>query len=134
MRIHHLGLVVSNLEDNLNALGLSVKDIKETVYDPLQKNNLHFIHLEKNNLWLELVEPTVPTASTAKFAKKHGLGLHHLGFATTEYEAVEGLYKKCPGAFILGRYAINVKSFGGSIRTLFIAVHGLIIEYVAQRK
>ncbi len=57
MKIQHLGVVVSNVDEALLALGLSREAITETVYDPNQKNNLHFIYLKENDLWLELVEP-----------------------------------------------------------------------------
>lgn len=130
MKIHHLGIVVSNVDEALTALGLDRSHVSETVFDPNQKNNLHFIHLPENNLWLELVEPMSEDASTAKFAKKNGLGLHHLSMGTDQLEVVEAEYMARPGGFVLGRYEINVNSFGGQIRTLFIAVKGLILEFV----
>jgi hypothetical protein len=134
MKIHHLGIVVSDLDEALVSLGLNRSDIVETVFDPNQKNNLHFIHLLENNLWLELVEPVTEDASTAKFAKKFGLGLHHLAMASEDIGVVEGEYAGRPSNFVLGRYAISVRSFGGPIRTLFIAVKGLILEFVQVDK
>ncbi|MCC6278785.1 MAG: VOC family protein [Oligoflexia bacterium] len=130
MKIHHLGIVVSDVDEGLRALGLTKSDIVESVYDPNQKNNLHFIHLKENNLWLELVEPKAPDASTANFAKKFSLGLHHLGMGSDNLETQEKLYEQRPGSFVLGRYSIRVKSFGGAVKTLFIAVKGLILEFV----
>ena len=130
MKIHHLGLVTSDVDETLRALGLKRSDISETVSDPVQKNNLHFINLPENNLWLELVEPTADDASTAKFAKKHGMGLHHLSMGSQDLDAVAADYAQMPSAFALGRYKITVRSFGGNIRTLFIAVKGLILEFV----
>ena len=67
MKIHHLGIVVTDVAETLQALGLEETAIRETVYDPFQKNKLHFIYLKENDLWLELVEPTNETASTHKF-------------------------------------------------------------------
>ena len=78
MKIHHLGIVVTDVAETLQALGLDETAIRETVYDPFQKNKLHFIYLKENDLWLELVEPTDETASTHKFTKKFVIGLHHL--------------------------------------------------------
>lgn len=130
MKIHHLGLVTSHLDETLRAFGLSKQDIVETVYDPIQKNNLHFIPLPGNDLYLELVEPVSPGASTYNFAKMNGHGLHHLGFETADFAERERYYATRPGAFKLGQYEIEVKSFGGKIRTLFFAVKGLILEYV----
>jgi len=134
MKIHHLGIVVSDVNEALDALGLSRASITETVFDPNQKNNLHFIHLPENNLWLELVEPVSEDASTAKFAKKYSIGLHHLAMGTEDIGVVEASYSGRPGNFILGRYQISVDSFGGKIRTLFVAVKGLILEFVKVEK
>ena len=130
MKIHHLGIVVTDVDEALTALGLDRSAISETVYDPGQKNNLHFIHLPENDLWLELVEPRADDASTARFAKKFGMGLHHLAMASDDLECTETAYAARPASFVLGRYEIAVQSFGGRIRTLFIAVKGLILEFV----
>jgi hypothetical protein len=130
MKIQHLGIVVSSVEETLSALGLDRSAITETVHDPVQKNDLHFIHLPANSLWLELVEPMDPSASTAAFARRFGMGLHHLGIDSGDLDASEALHRDRPGAFPLGRYQITVESFGGRIRTMFIAVKGLILEYV----
>ena len=130
MKIHHIGLVVSNLDQTLEVFGLSRADVSESVYDPLQQNTLHFVHLRENNCWLEFVEPMSPTASTANFAVKYGMGLHHIGFNSDDLAASEQQHASREGAFKLGQYQIEVLSFGGHIRTLFIAVRGLILEYV----
>jgi hypothetical protein len=132
MRIQHLGIVVSSLDETLAALGLSRADVSESVHDPVQDNTLHFVHLPENNLWLEFVEPMSPRASTAKFAAKYGMGLHHLGFDSDDLAASEQFHATREGAFTLGRYQIDVRSFGGRIRTLFVAVRGLILEYVKR--
>ena len=126
--------MVSDVDEALTALGLKRSDVSEVVYDPIQKNNLHFIYIAENDLWLEFVEPMHEDASTAKFAKKYGLGLQHLALGADNLQAVEAEYTLRPKNFVLGRYRINVKSFGGQIRTLFIAVRGLIIEFVKVDK
>ena len=123
-----------DVTETLQALGLDETAIRETVYDPIQKNKLHFIYLKENDLWLELVEPTDETASTHKFAKKFGMGLHHLGMGSDNLELSEKKYENQKGAFSLGRYQIEVNSFGGKIRTLFIAIKGLILEFVKVEK
>ncbi len=130
MKIHHLGIVVADVDEALNALGLDRSAISETVHDPGQKNNLHFIHLPENDMWLELVEPCADDATTARFATKFGIGLHHLAMASDDLQATEQTYSARPANFVLGRYEIAVQSFGGRIRTLFIAVKGLILEFV----
>ncbi len=130
MKIQHLGLVTGNVDETLAALGLDRSAIQEAVFDPVQKNTLYFIHLPENDLWLELVQPMDETASTHKFVKRFGMGLHHLGFSCDDFETPAEKYREMPGAFELGRYEITVRSFGGRIKTLFFAIQGLIVEFV----
>ncbi len=134
MKIHHLGIVVSDVDEALATLGLNRSDIKETVYDDGQKNNLHFIYLAGNDRWIELVEPTAPGSSVINFAKKNGLGLHHLAVSIKDLKSTEEIYTSRPGNFVLGRYRILVNSFGGKIRTLFTATKGLILEFISDDK
>jgi len=108
MKIHHLGIVVSDVDEALTALGLKRSDIKETVYDEGQKNNLHFIYLPDNDMWVELVEPTADDSTVINFAKKNGLGLHHLAMSSEDLKSVEKIYTNRPGNFVLGRYRILV--------------------------
>jgi hypothetical protein len=134
VKLHHLGVVISNVDETLLALNLSREDISEKVYDPIQKNNLYFIYLADNNMWLELVEPKSENSSTINFARKFSMGLHHIAIGSDDLDKVEELYEKRPASFVLGKYKINVESFGGEIKTLFIAVKGLILEFVCQDK
>lgn len=132
MKIHHIGVVVSDLDETLAALGLTRDDVVESVYDPVQDNHLHFVHLPANDLWLECVQPVSGRASTARFAAKHGIGLHHLGFEADDLAVAERRHATREAAFALGRYSSDVRSFGGRVRTLFVAVRGLILEYVTR--
>jgi len=134
MKIHHLGVVVSDVDEALLAFGLDRNAILETVYDPNQKNNLHIIHLPDNDMWIELVEPLTSDSSTANFAKKFGIGLHHLAMSSSDVMGIEKTYNERMGNFVLGRYGIRVDSFGGKIRTLFIAVKGLMLEFIAHER
>ena len=119
-----------NHKETLQTLGLEEKDINEKVFDQNQNNMLYFIHLKKNNLWLELVEPVDQTSSIYTFANKFGMGLHHLAMQSKSLHFTEQEFQKQKGAFTIGRYKIKVDSFGGNIKTLFIAIKGLILEFV----
>jgi len=134
VKIHHLGIVVSDVEEALVSLGLQRSDIAEEIYDANQKNNLYFIHLPDNDMWIELVEPVDKDSTTANFAKKFTIGLHHLAMESDDLTEVEGKYTSRVGNFMLGKYQINVDSFGGRINTLFIAVKGMILEFVKVEK
>lgn len=130
MKIHHLGVVTTHVAATLDALGLSPEDVVEVIEDTNQKNRLHFIHVEENDLWLELVEPMDARSSVMTFARKNRIGLHHLAFSGRDLPAMKQTLSAKPGMFPLGSYQIDVKSFGGNIKTLFVAFHGLLLEYV----
>jgi len=134
VKIHHLGIVVSDIEEALVSLGLQRSDIAEEIYDENQKNKLYFIHVPDNNMWLELVEPVDKDSTTAKFAKKFTIGLHHLAMENDDLTEVENKYTSRVGNFVLGKYQIKVDSFGGTINTLFVAVKGMILEFVKVEK
>ncbi|MDC1051139.1 hypothetical protein OAQ76_00260 [bacterium] len=134
MKIHHLGIVTTNVDDTLIALGLAKKSITEVVEDTNQMNRLHFVFIEENNLWLELVEPMNEKSSTYKFAKKNVVGLHHIAFANLNLEGLKVEIYERPQTYFLGSYEIEVGSFGGKIKTLFAAFNGLLIEFVEKVK
>ena len=80
--IEHLGIAVTSIEEALpyyeNVLGLKCYNI-ETVED--QKVRTAF--LKVGEVKIELLEPTSPESTIAKFIEKNGGkgGMHHLAFA-----------------------------------------------------
>lgn len=134
MKIHHLGIVTTNVSDTLIALGLEQDCVSEIVEDTNQMNRLHFIFIKENNLWLELVEPMDETSSTYNFSKKNIVGLHHIAFGNQNLENLKGELRERPQTYPLGSYKIEVKSFGGKIKTLFAAFNGLLLEFVEKIK
>ncbi|KAA6351158.1 methylmalonyl-CoA/ethylmalonyl-CoA epimerase [termite gut metagenome] len=81
--IEHVGIAVNSIEEALpyyeNVLGLSCYNI-ETVED--QKVKTAF--LKVGDTKIELLEPTSPESSIAKFLEKKGAGVHHIAFAVTD--------------------------------------------------
>ena len=130
MKIHHLGIVIKNMPDALLALDKSLDDVLEKVADHEQNNNLYFLHLPENNLWIELVEPMNEQSTVTTFLKKNGMALHHIGLQITDLAQIEESYRNRKGTFLLGAYNIFVRSFGGNLKTRFVFVNGLLLEYV----
>ena len=60
------------------------------------------------------------------------MGLHHLGFTTNNLEETEKNYVSRPMVFKIGNYKNKVECFGGEISTVFVAIKGLILEFVAN--
>lgn len=81
--IEHLGIAVTSIEEALpyyeNVLGLKCYNI-ETVED--QKVKTAF--LKAGDTKIELLEPTSPESTIAKFIEKRGEGIHHLAFAVED--------------------------------------------------
>ena len=130
MKIHHLGIVIKNMPDALLALDKSLDDVLEKVADHEQNNTLYFLHLPENNLWIELVEPMNEQSTVTTFLKKNGMALHHIGLQITDLAQIEESYRNRKGTFLLGAYNIFVRSFGGNLKTRFVFVNGLLLEYV----
>ncbi len=75
-KIDHVGIAVKNLQKSINmyrSLGMEVTNIEEVKE---QKVNIAFINIGENRI--ELLEPTSPESTIAKFIKKKGEGIHHL--------------------------------------------------------
>ena len=84
--IEHLGIAVKNLEEAIpyyeNVLGLKCYNIEE-VAD--QKVRTAFFKVGDTKI--ELLEPTSPESTIAKFIENRGEGVHHIAFATKGIES-----------------------------------------------
>ena len=79
--IEHIGIAVRNIEEQLpyyeQILGLKCYNI-EVVED--QKVKTAFIKVADTKI--ELLEPTSPESTIAKFIETRGEGVHHIAYAT----------------------------------------------------
>jgi methylmalonyl-CoA/ethylmalonyl-CoA epimerase len=83
--IEHLGIAVKNLEEAIpyyeKVLGLECYNIEE-VAD--QKVRTAFFKVGGTKI--ELLEPTSPESTIAKFIENRGEGIHHIAFAVKDIE------------------------------------------------
>ncbi|MDY3978442.1 MAG: methylmalonyl-CoA epimerase [Tidjanibacter sp.] len=83
--IEHLGIAVRSLEESIpyyeQVLGLKCYNIEE-VAD--QKVRTAFFRVGQTKI--ELLEPTSPESTIAKFIENRGEGIHHLAFAVNSVE------------------------------------------------
>ncbi|MDR0893686.1 MAG: methylmalonyl-CoA epimerase [Prevotellaceae bacterium] len=81
--IEHLGIAVKSIEEALpyyeNVLGLKCYNI-EVVED--QKVKTAFLKVGETKI--ELLEPTSPDSTIAKFIENKGIGVHHVAFAVED--------------------------------------------------
>ena len=85
-RIEHLGIAVKSIEEQLpyyeGVLGLKCYSI-EVVED--QKVKTAFFKVGQTKI--ELLEPTSPDSTIAKFIEKKGEGIHHIAFSVDSVAA-----------------------------------------------
>ncbi len=92
--IEHLGIAVKSLETAIpyyeKVLGLKCYNIEE-VADQKVKTAFFMVGQTK----IELLEPTSPESTIAKFIENRGEGIHHLAFAVPDTgEALKELEEK----------------------------------------
>ena len=133
-KIHHIGIACNNIEDRLALFKIDVSDIQETYIDKEQNNTLYFIYLQQNNLWIEVVVPLNSKSTVWNYLKRQGIGVHHIGFLSENFDNERHILNQRNGVFELSGYSLEIKSFGGKIKTLFFTVKSMIIEYVLSCK
>ena len=94
LRIHHLGVAVSSLDDSLkfyrDALGLEAGETIE-----VEQEKVRVAMLPTGESRIELLEPTAADSPIAKFLARRGEGMHHVALRTTDLEgAVERLKRE----------------------------------------
>ena len=106
MKLHHIGIVVGNLEDAVNYYKntFGLKAIGEPVVDPIQKVEVVFIETGfGQDLTIELIKPLNVDSPVHTFLQKGG-GVHHLSYEVENiHETAEDLKKK--GALIISDFA-----------------------------
>lgn len=89
MIIHHVGLVVNNIEEHYakhfrDALGY--KEISQTYIDKGIGVAVAFVNLN-DKIYLELVQPLDESSPVQGYLKKRGQTLHHLCFEVDKLDA-----------------------------------------------
>jgi methylmalonyl-CoA epimerase len=79
-RIDHIAIIVRDIEQALvfyrDTLGIAPGEIQEV---PTEQVRIAFLPMGgPGGSEIELIEPTAPDSSLAKFLEKHGEGLHHI--------------------------------------------------------
>lgn len=99
MKLHHVGIVVNNIQESLGDLKRYLSFETTSAIMPVGSQKVNICLLKIGNPFLELIEPTSPDSAISEFAKSGG-GIHHLCFEVKDIESeLESLAKK--GATIL---------------------------------
>ena len=79
MKLHHIGIVVENIQKSLGELTKYLDFESTTVPSLVGSQKVNICFLKTNNVFLELIEPAEANSPISNFIKKGG-GFHHLCF------------------------------------------------------
>ena len=79
MKLHHIGIVVENIQESLGELTQYLDFESTTVPSLVGSQKVNICFLKTNNVFLELIEPAEENSPISNFIKKGG-GFHHLCF------------------------------------------------------
>jgi methylmalonyl-CoA/ethylmalonyl-CoA epimerase len=83
LSVHHVGVAVPSIDDALHFYGEKLGlELQETIDLPDRQLRVAFV--KTANMLIELLEPTDPDATVARFLERRGPGLHHLCFGTPD--------------------------------------------------
>jgi methylmalonyl-CoA/ethylmalonyl-CoA epimerase len=91
--VDHIGIAVSKIDDYfpLYEKGLGLKITKA---ESIPDSNLKIAFLDLGNILLELIEPTSPDSTIAKFITKRGPGIHHFCIQVEDIEEALAHFNK----------------------------------------
>jgi methylmalonyl-CoA/ethylmalonyl-CoA epimerase len=99
VKLHHIGIVVSNIQQSLGELGRYLDFETTSAIMPVGSQKVNICLLKIGDPFMELIEPSSPDSAISEFAKSGG-GIHHLCFEVKDIETeLESLSRK--GATIL---------------------------------
>ena len=79
MKLHHIGVVVNQIQDSLGELKSYLSFQSTSLPTPVGSQKVNVCFLKIGEPFLELIEPASPDSPISDFAKKGG-GIHHLCF------------------------------------------------------
>jgi methylmalonyl-CoA/ethylmalonyl-CoA epimerase len=83
LTVHHVGIAVPSIDEAMHfygdKLGLSLLDSID-----MPERQLKVAFVKAANVLIELLEPTDPDTTVARFLERRGPGLHHLCFGTPD--------------------------------------------------
>ena len=125
-RIHHVGVVVPNLEEGLK-FWRDMLGMRLTKSATIEEQGVRAALLEVGGSEVELLEPLSPEGGVGKFLARRGGGLHHVCFETDD------VVRELEGARAKGIQLIDqvpLKGLAGMICFLHPkATRGVLVEY-----
>ena len=93
MKLHHIGIVVKNIQDSLGELTQFLSFESTTVPALISSQKVNVCFLKTNNVYIELIEPAEENSPISEFIVKGG-GFHHICFEINDiHKEVEKMVK-----------------------------------------
>ena len=93
MKLHHIGIVVKNIQDSLGELTRFLSFESTTVPTLVSSQKVNVCFLKTNNVFIELIEPAEENSPISAFTANGG-GFHHLCFEVDDiYLEIEKMVK-----------------------------------------
>ena len=125
-KIHHVGVVVPNLEQAMS-LWRDLLGLRLTKSQTVQDQGVRAALLQVGESEIELLEPLSPDNGVGKFLARRGGGLHHVCFETEDVE------RELEGAKAKGIQLIDQKPRPGLAGMICFlhpkATRGVLVEY-----
>lgn len=93
MKLHHIGIVVKNIQNSLGELTQFLNFESTTIPSLVGSQKVNICFLKTNNVFLELIEPAQENSPISDFVKTGG-GFHHLCFEVDNIHLELGKMKK----------------------------------------
>ena len=131
LRLHHIGIVVSNIPDSAAHFGsrFGCEPKSDVIYDPIQRAYVHFVGQPGDSVYLEFVAPDGPD-SRLNGALDKGRGLHHLCYSTDDIDTTcADLRSK---GMTLVRRPVGAVAFGGRRIAWLMGRDRILVELVER--
>lgn len=83
--LHHIGVAVPSIDEAMHFYGEKL-GLEITARRELPDRALKVAFVQAANALIELLEPTDPDSTVARFIERRGPGLHHICFGTTDID------------------------------------------------
>src|SRR2546425_1187833 len=131
-RIDHVAIIVRNIEQALgfyrDTLGIKTTEIKEV---PTEQVRIAFLPMGgPGGSEIELIEPTTPDSTLARFLEQRGEGLHHICLEVDDIEAALAEMQE-KGAPVLDKQP-RIAAEGRAIFLHPKGAHGVLLELIEK--
>ena len=94
MKLHHIGIVVKNIQESLGDLTQFLSFDSITLPSLIGSQKVNVCFLKTNSVYIELIEPAEENSPISDFVKDGG-GFHHLCFEVDDiHNEIEKMVKK----------------------------------------